>query len=72
MGEKSMFCYQCEQTAQGQACTKGGVCGKSPEVSGLQDLLIYALRGLSLCVVEGLKKGVKDANVMHSTPWSFS
>ncbi|MCP4623636.1 MAG: hypothetical protein GY850_08915, partial [bacterium] len=43
-----MFCYQCEQTAQGQGCTKGGVCGKSPEIAALQDLLTYALRGLAL------------------------
>lgn len=23
-----MFCYQCEQTANGKGCTKLGVCGK--------------------------------------------
>ena len=39
MGETAMFCYQCEQTAKGVACTTGGVCGKSPETSALQDLL---------------------------------
>ena len=36
-----MFCYQCEQTAMGQGCTKVGVCGKKPEVAALQDLTIY-------------------------------
>ena len=60
MGENAMFCYQCEQTAQGQGCTKGGVCGKTPITAGLQDLLVYALRGLALYAVEGEKKGVKD------------
>lgn len=25
-----MFCYQCEQTANGKGCTKLGVCGKPP------------------------------------------
>ncbi len=55
-----MFCYQCEQTAKGEGCTKVGVCGKESDVAGLQDLLIYALKGLSLYAVEGRKKGVVD------------
>jgi hydroxylamine reductase len=63
MGENAMFCYQCEQTAQGQGCSKSGVCGKTPVTAGLQDLLIHALRGLSLYAVEGEKKGVKDADL---------
>jgi len=53
-----MFCYQCEQTAKGEGCTVSGVCGKKPEVAALQDLLIYALKGLSLYAVEGRKVGV--------------
>jgi hydroxylamine reductase len=55
-----MFCYQCEQTAQGKGCTAYGVCGKSPEVAALQDLLIYKLRELSRLSLEGRKVGVKD------------
>lgn len=39
--EYPMFCYQCEQTAGGKGCTKLGVCGKTPEVAALQDLLIF-------------------------------
>ncbi len=27
----SMFCYQCEQTAQSSGCTSFGVCGKDPD-----------------------------------------
>ncbi|UCD10256.1 MAG: hydroxylamine reductase, partial [Dehalococcoidales bacterium] len=42
-----MFCYQCEQTAGGKACTNAGVCGKNPEVSREQDELIGALVGLA-------------------------
>lgn len=42
-----MFCYQCEQTANGKGCTKMGVCGKTPEIAGLQDLLIYQIKGIS-------------------------
>ena len=55
-----MFCYQCEQTAKGEGCTKIGVCGKPSDVAALQDLLIYALKGLSLYAVEGRKFGIND------------
>lgn len=58
-----MFCYQCEQTAKGEGCTKIGVCGKQPDVAALQDLLLYALTGLSLYAVEGRKVGVNDREV---------
>lgn len=59
-GNKSMFCYQCEQTARGEGCTVQGVCGKQPEVAALQDLLLYSLMGLSQVAVEGRKMGVTD------------
>ena len=55
-----MFCYQCEQTTEGKGCTTFGVCGKNPEVSALQDLLVYMLRGLSQLALEGQKVGIKD------------
>ncbi|MFZ2631766.1 MAG: hydroxylamine reductase [Desulfosalsimonadaceae bacterium] len=58
-----MFCYQCEQTAKGEGCTAGGVCGKQPDVAALQDLLLYAVKGLSLIALEGKKVGVKDAAI---------
>lgn len=47
-----MFCYQCEQTVGGKGCTKLGVCGKTPEVANLQDLLIYQLKGISCYAVK--------------------
>ena len=53
-----MFCYQCEQAAKGTGCEKVGVCGKSPQVSELQDLLEHALRGLALYAVEAEKEGI--------------
>lgn len=65
--EEQMFCYQCEQTAFGTGCTKVGVCGKSPEVAALQDLLTYALKGLALYALEGRKLGVNDAEVNRFT-----
>lgn len=51
--ENAMFCYQCEQTVGGKGCTKLGVCGKTPEIAGLQDLLIYQLKGIS-CYAKAL------------------
>jgi len=62
-----MFCFQCEQTSKGEGCTKIGVCGKQPEVAALQDLLIYAVKGLSLYAVEGRKVGVTDRKVDQFT-----
>jgi hydroxylamine reductase len=58
-----MFCYQCEQAAQGKGCTTFGVCGKDPNVAALQDLLTHALKGLSLYAVEGRKVGIVDRDV---------
>ncbi len=62
-----MFCFQCEQTSKGEGCTKIGVCGKQPEVAALQDLLVYALKGLSQYAVEGRKVGVSDPEVDRFT-----
>ncbi len=45
--ENKMFCYQCQETAGCTGCTQIGVCGKQPEVAGMQDLLIYVTKGLS-------------------------
>jgi len=58
-----MFCYQCEQTAKGEGCTKVGVCGKQPDVAALQDLLVYALAELSFYATEGRKVAVVDSEV---------
>ena len=58
-----MFCYQCEQTAKGTGCTVAGVCGKTPEVATLQDLLVYSLRGLSQVAIEARKAKVNDEKI---------
>lgn len=55
--DNSMFCYQCEQTMGGKGCTKLGVCGKTPEVANLQDLLIYQLKGISCYAKPLIDKG---------------
>ncbi|MCE5186551.1 MAG: hydroxylamine reductase [Planctomycetaceae bacterium] len=55
-----MFCYQCEQTAGGSGCTKMGVCGKTPETSDLQDLLVYAAKGIAMYASRAAKLGQAD------------
>ena len=62
-----MFCFQCEQTSKGEGCTKIGVCGKQPDVAALQDLLIYAVKGLSQVAVEARKVGINDNKLNHFT-----
>lgn len=62
-----MFCYQCEQVSKGKGCTVAGVCGKKPEVAALQDLLTYALKGVSLYASEGRKAGMVDQDVNRFT-----
>lgn len=54
-----MFCYQCQETALGKGCTVKGVCGKTADVAGLQDLLIYLLKGISKLTVKLRTKGVE-------------
>lgn len=55
-----MFCYQCEQTAKGCGCTAFGVCGKDPETSALQDLVIHALKQLSVYALKLRTMGIQD------------
>lgn len=55
--EYPMFCYQCEQTAGGKGCTKLGVCGKTPEVAALQDLLVFQIKGISCYAKELIERG---------------
>ena len=40
-------------------CTVKGVCGKTPEVAGLQDLLVYQLKGLSVLTKALRTQGVE-------------
>ncbi|MCR5756658.1 MAG: hydroxylamine reductase [Selenomonas sp.] len=57
--EKKMFCYQCQETAGCKGCTVMGVCGKSPEVAAMQDLLIYVSKGLSAVTTRLRAEGKK-------------
>lgn len=67
----SMFCYQCQETVGGKGCTLRGVCGKSPETSNLQDVLIYALKGVAELVVKGKLDVDILPEVNHATIYSL-
>jgi len=58
--ELGMYCYQCEQTSGGKACTRWGVCGKSPEVAALQDLLLHTVKGLGIVVLKANEMEIYD------------
>jgi len=58
-----MFCYQCEQTAKGTGCTVRGVCGKDPQTAALQDLLVYATKGISMYAHRARQLGAKDREI---------
>lgn len=55
--DAKMFCYQCQETAGGKGCMYAGVCGKQPDVAAMQDLLIYASKGLSEVTTRLRKEG---------------
>ncbi|UOW66662.1 hydroxylamine reductase [Paraclostridium bifermentans] len=64
--ENKMFCFQCQETAGCTGCTKFGVCGKSPDLARMQDLLIYTTKGLSEVTTRLRKEGKKvSSNVNH-------
>ena len=58
--ETKMFCRQCEQTAQGSGCTMQGVCGKDATTATLQDLLIFAMKGIAVYGNMARELGIKD------------
>lgn len=64
--ENKMFCFQCQETVGCTGCTKFGVCGKSPELANMQDLLIYVTKGLSEVTTNLRKEGKKiDKEINH-------
>ncbi|HUT04085.1 MAG TPA: hydroxylamine reductase [bacterium] len=66
-----MFCYQCEQTAKGSGCTIAGVCGKDATTATLQDLLLFATKGISMYAHRARKFGAKDHDIDIFVPQSL-
>jgi len=58
-----MFCYQCEQTTKGSGCTTFGVCGKEPRVAALQDLLVFATKGISMYAHRAAKLSAAEREI---------
>ena len=63
--ENKMFCFQCQETAGCTGCTKFGVCGKSPDLARMQDLLIYTTKGLSEITTRLRNEGKKIADEVN-------
>lgn len=55
-----MFCFQCEQTANCTACTSGGVCGKTADISNLQD----ELTGLLITLADNCEKNEENTKLL--------
>ena len=70
-----MFCVQCEQTIRtpaGNGCAYAqGMCGKTAETSDLQDVLIYALQGLSAWALAAREHGLIDDEIDAFVPKAF-
>ena len=70
--EHKMFCYQCQETAGCSGCTQMGVCGKTPEVAAMQDLLVYMTKGLSAITTQLRTEGKNvSEEVNHQITWNL-
>jgi hydroxylamine reductase len=58
-----MFCYQCEQTSKGEGCQILGVCGKDETTAALQDLLLHAVKGISMYAHRARQLGAADPEI---------
>ncbi|NFG63479.1 MULTISPECIES: hydroxylamine reductase [unclassified Clostridium] len=64
--ENKMFCFQCQEAAGCTGCTIKGVCGKTPELAKLQDLLIYTTKGLAEVATRAREEKIKvSSNINH-------
>ncbi|WP_291653733.1 hydroxylamine reductase [Clostridium sp.] len=63
--ENKMFCFQCQETAGCTGCTQFGVCGKSPDLARMQDLLVYTTKGLSEVTTRLRKEGKEVSNEIN-------
>ena len=57
----SMFCYQCQEAAQGTGCENKGVCGKPADVANMQDLLTFVVKGIAYYAIQLNDDQIKEA-----------
>ncbi|WP_202617882.1 hydroxylamine reductase [Bacillus dakarensis] len=56
-----MFCFQCQETANGTGCTVAGICGKKDDLANMQDLLVYVVKGIAIALTEARELGIKNS-----------
>lgn len=61
--DPQMFCFQCQEAAQQTGCTIQGMCGKTPEVANLQDLLMFVVKGVAIYGARAHQAGLNTAVV---------
>ena len=59
----NMFCYQCEQSFQGQGCSTVGVCGKDSLTAGMQDILVHLTLGIGQYASRARALGAKNRDI---------
>lgn len=55
--KETMFCFQCQETAQGKGCKTIGVCGKKASTAALMDGLLFVCRGIGVATTALRKSG---------------
>lgn len=70
-----MFCIQCEHTMHtkaGDGCSYAkGMCGKTSEISDLQDVLVYILQGVSAYALKAREQGIVDVEIDNYVAKAF-
>lgn len=64
--DNKMFCFQCQEAAGCKGCTIKGVCGKTPELAKIQDLLIYTTKGLSEVATRARGEGIEVSPAINT------
>ncbi|KAL7435949.1 hypothetical protein ACHAXM_004936 [Skeletonema potamos] len=67
-----MFCRQCEQTQDHIACRTVGICGKSPETSAMQDVLMQSVKSVALWAVAAREAGASADEMKDANSWTLS
>ena len=65
--DNKMFCFLCQEAAGCTGCTVKGVCGKTPDLAKMQDLLIYVTRGLSEVATSARAEGIEVSQAINTT-----
>lgn len=66
-----MYCVQCEQSNKGGCAVKIGSCGKTADVSDMQDVLLRVMEGVSVYADRAARKGARDEAVDAFTPYAW-